>query len=380
MENFTAYNPTVLHFGRHVLTSLGPTLKEYGEKVLFVYGKGSIKRTGLYGQILDILHENGLQVFEFEGIRPNPLVQDVDRAAEAGRNNKIDVVLAVGGGSVIDSAKVISITIPVNHTAWDFFCYKARPETAVPLVAVLTHAASGSEMNPFAVLQNPETQVKSGYRSPLIFPKHSFLDPELTYSVPRDYTAFGIADLIAHCFENYFSVGESTLTDRIILSIVHEAMKYGPLLLNDLTNYDLRAKIMYAATMALNGLTVQGKTTGDWCVHSIGHVLSLLYDVPHGASLTIAYPAWLKFFKTRIPDRIAILGSDLFHEPLTPDESIRRIENFFRSINCPIYLSDLSIPGDLRQPIYEAMVINHVNGAWMKLKESDYMDLIDLLL
>lgn len=380
MDNFIAYNPTALHFGKNILTSLGPTIQEYGKKVLLVYGKGSIKRTGLYDRIKDILQDSGIEIFEYAGIKPNPNVQDVDAAADIGRKNKIDVILAVGGGSVIDSAKIISITIPVLHSAWDFYNNTEKPERSVPLVTVLTLAATGSEMNPFAVLQNPETQVKSGYRSVFIYPKHSFLDPELTYSVPRDYTAYGIADLIAHCFENYFSVGESTLSDRFILSIVQEAMKFGPLLLNDLHNYELRAKIMFAATMALNGLTAQGKTMGDWCVHGAGHVLSVLFDIPHGASLTIVYPAWMRFFKEKIPDRIADLGSELFHTTLTPDESINRIEGFFRSIECPTRLSDLSIPGDIRQPIYEAMVNNKVNGAWMKLNEQDYYDLIDLFL
>jgi alcohol dehydrogenase YqhD (iron-dependent ADH family) len=157
-------------------------------------------------------------------------------------------------------------------------------------------------------------------------------------------------------------------------------MEYGPRLLDDLHNYELREKLMYAATMALNGLTFYGKVSGDWGVHAIGHCLSLLYDIPHGASLTIVYPAWMRYFKKQIPDRIAILGSNLFQEPLSADESIHRIEAFFRSIDCPTQLSDMSIPGDLKQPIYETMVINKVNGANLKLKESDYFPLIDLFL
>jgi len=380
MENFTSYNPTTLHFGKNILSSIAPVLLEYGTKVLLVYGKGSIKRNGLYDRIKDLLIKNGMEVYEYAGIKPNPQVQDVDAAADLGRKNKIDVILAVGGGSVIDSGKIISITIPVNHSAWDFYTYRKKPEKSVPLISVLTLAATGTEMNSFAVLQNPDTQIKSGYQSVFIYPKHSFLDPELTFSVPKDYTAYGIADLIAHCFENYFSVGESTLTDRFIISIVREAMKYGPLLLNDLHNYELRARIMFAATMALNGLTVQGKSMGDWGVHSAGHVLSVLFDVPHGASLTIVYPAWMKFFKTQISDRIAELGSELFQSSITADESIYRIEMFFKSIGCPTRLSDLQIPGDPRQSIYQAMVINKVTGAWMKLKEKDYFDLINLFL
>jgi len=380
MENFTAYNPTVLHFGRNVLTTLGTTIREYGTTVLLVYGKGSIRKTGLYDHIHKLLDEAGVKVIEYGGIKSNPVIGDVDAAAALGRAHKADVILAVGGGSVIDSAKIISVTIPVDHGGWDFFTGRAKAITAIPLVAVLTLAATGTEMNPFAVVSNHETMQKSAFGSPLTFPKHSFLDPQLTVSVPLDYTAYGIADLIAHCFEAWFGTGEATLTDRFVISIVQEAMKYGPRLLKDPENYDLREKIMFAATMALNGMTMYGRSSGDWGVHSAGHVLSLLYDVPHGASLTIVYPAWMRYFRDQIPDRIALLGTALFNSPMTPDETIRHIENFFRSIECPVRLSEMSIPGDLKQPIYESMVLNKVSGAHMKMKEPDYFGLIDLFL
>lgn len=380
MEKFTYYNPTTLHFGKNVLTELGHTVQKYGNKVLLVYGRGSIKKTGLYDQVKGYLKDIHATVFEYGGIRPNPVVQDVDAAAEIGRKNHVDVMLAVGGGSVIDSAKIISITIPAIHSAWDFFSGKVKPQRAVPLIAVLTLAATGTEMNRFAVLSNQDTMEKKGYGSNLIFPAHSFLDPRLTLTVPGNYTAYGIADLIAHSFEAWFGYGDATLTDRFIIAIVREAMNYGPLLLNDLHNYDLREKIMFAATMALNGLTLQGKTTGEWGVHAIGHCLSVLYDIPHGASLTIVYPAWMRYFKDVIPDRLAILGSELFHQPLSATDSIHRIELFFQSINCPVRLSELGIHGIDKQKIYETMVINEVRGTTLKLKESDYYDLIDLFL
>jgi alcohol dehydrogenase YqhD (iron-dependent ADH family) len=380
MENFIAYNPTTLHFGRGVLSGLGLVTQKYGKKVLFVYGKGSIKKTGLYDQVKGILGSINAEVFEYEGIKPNPVVRDVDAAAEIGRKNRVDVILAVGGGSVIDSAKIISITIPVDHSGWDFYARKAHPRKAIPLISVLTLAATGTEMNSFAVLSNHETMIKDGYGNKLLYPVHSFLDPKLTLTVPGDYTAYGIADLIAHCFEAYFGFGNATLSDRFIFSIVREAMDYGPLLLKDLHNYELREKIMYAATMALNGLTLNGKTSGDWGVHAIGHCLSLLYDIPHGASLAIVYPAWLNYMKDRIPERIAFLGSSLFGHDMDADESIARIVEFFRQAGCPVKLSDLNIRGADRQRIYEAMIINKVSGANLKLSEPDYFPLIDLFL
>jgi alcohol dehydrogenase YqhD (iron-dependent ADH family) len=380
MENFTAYNPTTLHFGKNILTSLGTTLKEYGNRVLLVYGKGSVKKSGLYDRIMTDLKMEGFEVVEYGGIQPNPVIEDVDAAAAIGRQHNVDVILSVGGGSVIDSSKIISIAIPVQHPGWDFFAGKAKAAKAIPLVAILTLAATGTEMNPFAVVSNLALGQKSAFGSPLTFPKHSFLDPGLTLSVPRDYTAYGIADLIAHCFEAWFGIGEATLTDRFVISIVKEAMEYGPKLLADLQNYEYRGKIMFAATMALNGMTMYGRSTGDWGVLSAGHCLSLLYDVPHGASLTIVYPAWMRHFKNQVAGRISQLGSSLFDEPLSADQSIDRIETFFKSLGCPTRLSDMNIPGNLHQPLFESMVHSKVNGGNVKMTEGDYRALIGLYL
>ena len=380
MDNFTAYNPTALHFGKNILTSLGSTLKEYGNRVLLVYGTGSVKKSGLYDRIMTDLQSQGFVVSEYGGIKSNPLIEDVDAAAEIGREQQVDVILAVGGGSVIDSSKIISVTIPVQNPGWDFFTGKAKAAEAIPVLAVLTLAATGTEMNPFAVVSNHALGQKSAFGSPLTFPKHSFLDPGLTLTVPLDYTAYGIADLVAHCFEAWFGIGETTLTDRFVISIVKEAMEFGPKLLNDLQNYDYRERIMFAATMALNGMTMYGRSTGDWGVHSAGHCLSLLYDVPHGASLTIVYPAWMRHFKNQVGSRISQLGSALFDELLTADQSINRIEAFFKSLGCPTRLSELNIPGDPGQSLFESMVHMKVNGGNMKMKEEDYRALIGLYL
>jgi alcohol dehydrogenase YqhD (iron-dependent ADH family) len=379
MENFVAYNPVTLHFGKNILSTLGSTLKEYGNRVLLVYGTGSVKKSGLYDRIMADLTKQGFEVAEFGGIKSNPVIGDVDSAAAIGRSHNADVILAVGGGSVIDSSKIISVTIPVDHSGWNFFT-GAKAFKAVPIVSVLTLAATGTEMNPFAVVSNHALGLKSAYGSPLTFPKHSFLDPQLTVTVPKNYTAYGIADLIAHCFEAWFGIGETTLTDQFVISIIREAMHVGPKLLNDLQNYEYREKIMFAATMALNGMTMYGRSTGDWGVHSAGHVLSLQYDVPHGASLTIVYPAWMRHFKSKVGDRIAQLGSALFDEPLSADESINRIEAFFRSIECPVRLSEFGVSGDVSQAIFEGMVHSKVNGGNVKMTEEDYKALIGLYL
>lgn len=378
MENFILYNPTRLHFGYKVTDKLGHTVSKYGKRVLLIYGKGSIKKNGLYEHVMDQLMKAGLQVVEYEGIKPNPIIEDVDAAAALGRENKVDVILAVGGGSVIDSAKIISITIPVDHSGWEFMKDKKTPETAIPLIAVLTLAATGTEMNRFAVVQNLSTKEKLGYGHRLTYPAESFLDPSFTLSVPKNYTGYGIADLTAHCLEAYFGEGDASLSDRFVFAIIREGIKYGIPLMDDLKSYVLREKIMYAATNALNNLTSYGRKNGDWGVHSIGHILSLLYDVPHGATLTIAYPAWLKLMSSKIPSRIIELGQNAFQVD-TVEKTIFELENFFASLDCPVRLSDVGIGEDKFEEIFRTMVLNEVSGRHHTLNSEDYRRLLELM-
>lgn len=375
MENFIAYNPTRLHFGKGVIETMAGIIKPLGTKALLVYGQGSVKRSGLYDRIKVQLEKAGIKVYEYGGIQPNPRVTDVDKAAQIGRENEVDLIVAAGGGSVIDSAKIISITIPVQHPAWDFYEYKARPVKAIPLVAVLTLAATGTEMNSFAVLQNETTGQKNGYGSTLCFPRHSFLDPEVTFTVPANYTAYGIADLIAHCFENYFSIGDCSLSDRFITAIIADALEWGPKLMKNLHSYDERAAIMYNATMALNLMTGHGKSGGDWGVHGLGHILSLLYGTPHGASLSILFPAWMKHFKPQIGVQIAKLGKDLFGAS-DADATIQLFEDFFKLIGSPVRLSESGIGDEKIEQAIQLMIRNKVSGNTLAMKEADYRSIL----
>lgn len=377
MENFIAYNPTRLHFGKGVIDGIQSLNELRNKKVLLVYGKKSIKATGLYKKIIEQLSLADAVVFEYEGIQPNPKVEDVNAAAKLGRDNKVDAILAVGGGSVIDSAKIISITIPVDHDAWDFYSGKRKPERSVPMIAVLTLAATGTEMNPFAVLQNEKEGRKDGYGHPLCFPAHSFLDPEVTYSVPADYTAFGIADLIAHCLENYFGKGDCTLSDRFIFAIIQDAMEWGPKLMNNLTGYDERAAIMYDATMALNMMTQYGKSGGDWGTHSLGHVVSLLYGTAHGATLSILFLAWMKLFRKEAEDRILKLGKALWNVS-SVDETIENFEKFFNSISSPVRFSQIGFTQNQIEEIINLWKKNKAGGSNFILTEQDYPKLAEL--
>ncbi len=377
MEKFEIYNPVKAYFGRDVILRLPKEISALGKKILLVYGKGSIKSNGIYQAVMAQIERAGAEVYEYSGIKPNPVIEDVRAAVSLGKLKNVDLIIAVGGGSVIDSAKVISIGIAGDADPWQYV--KEKPTLkGIPIIAVLTLAATGTEMNRFAVIQNNETKEKIGFGYPPMYPKVSFLDPAYTTSVNAAYTSYGIVDLIAHALEAYFGKGDASLSDRIVFSIIKEALEYGPALMNDLANYDLRARIMYAATMALNNLTMYGRVSGDWGVHSIGHVLSVLYDVPHGASLSIAYPAWMKLNKDRAGDRILQLGEHLFGVS-SADETISALEAYFTSINSPVRLSETSYGAYDKEEIIKTMASNHVSGAHHRLSEEDYRELISLM-
>lgn len=378
MENFELYNPVKAYFGRDVIQKLSREIEKSGKKALLVYGKGSIKKNGIYNAVMEQVKKAGIEVVEYAGIKPNPVIEDVREAVKLGKEKKTDLVIAVGGGSVIDSAKVISIGIAGEHDPWDYVKGKVKPRRGLPIFAVLTLAATGTEMNPFAVVQDNSTNEKLGFGYPPMYPTASFLDPTYTISVNADYTAFGIADLIAHALEAYFGKGDASLSDRFVFSIIKEAMEYGPQLMEKLDDYDLRARIMYAATMALNNLTMYGRKSGDWGVHSIGHILSVLYDVPHGASLSIVYPAWLRLHENRAGDRIRYLGENLFGVP-SVEETARSFEAFFGTINSPARLSKTSYGKYDKEEIIATMTSNKVGGAHHKLDENDYHTLLELM-
>jgi len=250
-----------------------------------------------------------------------------------------------------------------------------KPNKAIPVICVLTLAATGTEMNPFAVVQNNQLQRKLGIGHDLMYPEHSFLDPTYTISVSKEHTANGIVDLIAHCLEAFFGNGDASLADRFVYAIVKEAMHYGSLLMNDLSNYDLRARVMYAAMVALNKTTIYGRVSGDWGVHNLGHNLSLLFDMAHGASLSIVYPAWLRLHSDRTPERIVKLGKRLFREN-TIDGTIEKLEDFFKSIGNPVRLEDAGITKDKHELIVETMTKHDESGLHHKLSREDVVEMI----
>jgi len=378
MKNFLAFNPVKLHFGKDVVQELGASAAKLGSKALLVYGGGSVLQNGSHFDTLEQLKEQGIAVTEYKGIKPNPRVEDVNEAAGIGHSEGVDMVVAVGGGSVIDSAKIIAICIAENCDAWKVMTGKYKPDSALPLIAVLTLAATGTEMNAVSVLQNAETQEKIGYRNELTYPVHSFLDPSYTQSVPASYTAFGVVDLVAHCLEAWFGEGDASLSDRFVVSIIQEALEYGPKLMKDLDNYELRSNIMWAATCALNNLTIYGRESGDWGVHALGHVLSFLYDTAHGATLSIIYPAWMKVLKDRAGDRIQKLGQDIWGLS-TADECIEAFESYFSSLGSPLKCQEAGIDPGKKGEILALMNTQNAGGMNLGLSDEERAQLVEYI-
>jgi alcohol dehydrogenase YqhD (iron-dependent ADH family) len=376
MENFVAYNPVRLHFGKNCVNDLGEAAAALGKKALLVYGKGSVLRNGSYDDTLKQLKDSGIAIAEYSGIKPNPVVDAVDEAANIGISEKVDMVVAVGGGSVIDSAKIIAVCIADKAKGWDVMTRKHEPVGSLPMIAVLTLAATGTEMNPTSVLQNHTTDQKIGFRHPVMFPVHSFLDPSYTMSVPANYTAFGIVDLVAHSLEAWFGKGEADLSDRFVVSIIKEALDAGPKLMKDLTNYGYRERIMWAATNALNDTTMHGRVSGDWGVHALGHTLSYLYDTAHGATLSIFYPAWMRWLGEKNPERVILLGEALFGTR-SVEETVQAFESYFSLLGSPVRAKESGIGEDQKERILSLMNKNSVSGMHWKLERGDRKAIVD---
>lgn len=292
---FTYHIPTKIYFGKGQLENLGGVLQSYGKKVLLVYGGGSIKKTGVFDSVCAQLKKYGMEIFEFSGIEPNPKVESVRHGIEICKQNRIDLVLAVGGGSVMDASKFISIGTCVDFDVWDFISKKMPVEKALPLFCVLTISATGSEMDNTAVLNNSETQDKLALINDKLFPVASFCDPELTYSVGKYQTACGSADILSHIFEVYFNFNQDLyMLDTQMEGMMKTVFKYAPLALKEPENYEARANLMWTSTWAINGY-IYGCSKHPWSCHAMEHQLSGFYDITHGLGLAILTPHWMEF-------------------------------------------------------------------------------------
>jgi len=295
MLNFVFQNPAKIFFGKNQLINLAPEIKKYSSKVLLVYGGGSIKKTGLYEEVAAAMQAGNISFTELAGVQPNPRIDSVREGVRRCREEDIGLILAVGGGSVIDCAKAIAAGYFYEGDPWDFFTYTARVTKALPIGAVLTLAATGSEMNVNTVISNDQTQEKIGFGSKHLIPRFAILDPVYTFSVPAEQTAAGAADIMSHVFEQYFSANDGAyLLDRLGEAVLKTCIKFAPIAIKEPENYEARANLMWAGTIALNGLLSTGKET-DWATHGIEHELSARYDMTHGLGLAILTPRWMEY-------------------------------------------------------------------------------------
>lgn len=359
MQNFVFHNPTKIIFGRKTVPSVGSETAALGQKAMLVYGQSSIKTSGLYEQVMNSLVEAGVTVIEHGGTRSNPLLDHVRQGIAKAKQEKVDVLIAVGGGSVIDTAKAIAAGSVVEHDVWKFFIGKKSIKAALPVVTVLTLAAAGSEMNSGMVITNQETQEKFGFGHRLLYPKVSLLDPEVTFTVPPDYTAYGAVDAIAHVLEFYMTTedADTPVQARLMEGLIQNAMASCERCLVDPRDYGGRANLMWTATLALNGLTGAGLGRVGFPMHMIEHALSALYDVPHGAGLSVVMPGWLQWYKEQDAARIAQLGRallplDTLEEIQGPqrndlalaERTIDFLRAWFSKVNSPVTLAELDIP------------------------------------
>ncbi len=349
MENFVFHNPTKIIFGKKTIPLIGAETTAFGTKVLLVYGTGSIKKNGVYGQVMGSLLAAGAEVFEHGGVQSNPVLSHVHSGIEQARRNGCEVICAAGGGSVIDTAKAIAAGVLVNHDVWKFFTGKKSLKQSLPLTCVLTLAASGSEMNSGMVLTRDGTRQKFGFANRHLYPKVAILDPETTYSVPADYTAYGAVDALAHVLEFYCTSQKSApVQDRLMEGLAMNAMESCLAVLSSPDSYSARSNLMWTATLALNGLTASGLGKVGCPMHLIEHSLSGLLNIPHGAGLAALMPGWLRFFTQHNSVRLAQFGRRVFNlqgntEKATATAAIASITQWLDDIGAPTHLADLGI-------------------------------------
>lgn len=349
MHNFVFHNPTKVLFGQDTLSATGPETCIYGRKVLLVYGLDSARRHGLLEQISTSLENAGAEIVPFGGVQPNPILDHVRLGILKAKDNNIEVICALGGGSVIDSAKAISAGIPVEHDVWKFFTGKKSIRQTTPLIAISTMAASGSEMNNGMVLTNTETQQKFGFGHRLLFPKVAIMDPETTYTVSPDYTAFGAVDAFAHLLECYMTTTQpgTFVQDRYMEGLAQSIMESCDTACVTPRNYQARAALMWSAALALNGLSAAGLGKIGFPMHLIEHSLSALYDIPHGAGLGVVIPGWLRYHATRIPGRISQFFQRVFGMDMNGTASILngidRFEDWLLKNGVPTSLENAGI-------------------------------------
>ncbi|MGL5652381.1 MAG: iron-containing alcohol dehydrogenase [Paraclostridium sp.] len=350
MLNFDYQNKTRIIFGKNEHRNIGKLIKPYANKVLFHFGGQSIKKSGVYEDIINSLLENQIDFVELGGVKPNPRLSLVNEGIELCKKEKVDFILAVGGGSVIDSAKAIAIGVPYNGDVWDFYCKDIEIKEAIPVSTILTIPAAGSESSTGTVITNEEKQLKLSCGCELLRPLFSIINPELYFTLPKNQIANGISDMMSHIMERYFTNTPNTdLIDGLCESTLKTIMRNGSIITNDNKNYDAWAEIALSGNIAHNGLLGLGREQ-DWASHKIEHELSAIYDVAHGAGLSVVTPAWMKYvYKENMPmfEQFAVNVMGVEKECKSQEEiineGIEKLKSFYKKLELPTSLKELNI-------------------------------------
>lgn len=387
MDNFNFRNPTRILFGKGMEQQVGTHCAKNGSKVLLHYGGGSIKKTGLHEAITASLKAAGVPFAELPGVKPNPRLSLVREGVAMCKDQGIDLVLAVGGGSVIDSAKAIAVGSVYEGDVWDFFTNKAVPQQALPVATILTFPAAGSEASTGCVITNEEGDLKRAFNSELVYPRFSILNPELAFTLPDYQVSCGVADILAHLMERYFTNTQHVeLTDRLIEATMKTVINNVHTVLAQRDNYEAWSQIMWAGTIAHCNLLNTGRE-GDWGSHDIEHELSGIYDVTHGAGLAVVFPAWMKYvFKhdvarfAQFANRVFNVDHDFFSPEATALRGIERLTEFFRSINLPVTLKELGVPEDRLEEMAIKCTDNdtHATGKFIPLDSKGVLEVYRL--
>ena len=391
MNNFTFSSPTNVIFGKGTEQDVGKYVKALGNKVLLHYGGGSIKRNGLYDVVVKSLQDAGVEIVELGGVVPNPRYSKIKEGALLCRKENVDVVLAVGGGSVIDSAKGIAAAtlIEEEEDFWDdYIMKKRRPVKALPIGVVLTLPAAGSETNRGIVITNDQTQFKRSLGSDHMIPKFAIINPEYHYSLPNYQTACGSADIIAHLLERYFTHTTNVdFSDRLLEASLRTMIHVAPLALKNPEDYNLRAEIAWCGTIAHNGILGKGRTE-DWGTHSLQHELGAIYDITHGEGLAIMFPAWMKYVWKENPKRFVQFATRVWNVDFAVEkeeeiilEGIRRMEVFFKDLGLATRLSKLNIDDSKFEEMAKKMLLGkETEGNFKKMTVEDAVNIYKLAL
>ncbi len=389
MINFEFHNPAKIIFGKGEEKKVAEYVRVYGSRVLLVYGGGSIMRSGLYDTVVGALVENGIEFYELGGAQPNPRLSLVREGIRLCREKDVDFILAVGGGSTIDSAKAIAAGAMTDGDIWDFYLDGSRKITqALPIGVILTIPAAGSESSDSSVVTNEADGLKRYISSSALIPRFAILNPELTYSMPKYQIACGASDILAHLMERYFTqVDHVDFTDRLIEAAIRTVLFNAPEALAYPTDYNVRAELMWVGTIAHNNLLNTGRI-GDWASHDIEHELSGMYDIAHGAGLSIVFPAWMKYVYHDNIDKFIQFAVRVFDIDLSFDEKdkivlsmIERLEAWYRQMGLPTRLADVGIHEDKLAEMADKCLIGRESiGNFRKLGADDVYKIYRLAL